>query len=261
MDSQQPLRLQALSGRRSSARRRSGFTLLELLVVISIIAILAALLMPMLSSAINSARALNCLNNQKCILQAEYIYSDSNNSRMNGPASWVAWKGGTFMSWYRWLNGGYTDSPTLYLLPETLLPNRNIFVCPSYAPEVFSNDYRIYGKLYSGTFGGQVFTEYTTTETVVVSSGTKGNRYYRPQSVRRPSQVPLFADTYNESWDSQYYYFNASVTALAGIHARHNGLANVGYFDGHAAGETGSGLKTRGFVSIWTEERVSITLP
>ena len=44
---------------------RSGFTLIELLVVIAIIAVLAALLVPAVSAAIGSARAIACLSNQR----------------------------------------------------------------------------------------------------------------------------------------------------------------------------------------------------
>jgi len=57
---------------------RRGFTLIELLVVIAIIAILAALLLPALARAKESARSVQCLNNLRQISLATRLYAEEN---------------------------------------------------------------------------------------------------------------------------------------------------------------------------------------
>ena len=59
--------------------RENNFTLIELLVVIAIIAILAAMLLPALNSAKQTAQKIGCLNQQKTVLLAEQHYISSYN--------------------------------------------------------------------------------------------------------------------------------------------------------------------------------------
>jgi len=77
---------------------KRGFTLIELLVVIGIIAILAAMLLPVLAKAKNKAANLRCVNNLKQLGVANRMYADEFTDHMaypnwdsgsDGPPGWL----------------------------------------------------------------------------------------------------------------------------------------------------------------------------
>ena len=94
------LRKQRVNG---GATRRRGFTLIELLVVISIIATLAALILPGIQGARAAARKVTCLNNMKNINLAILNFSTQNGGKfpsLIGENSYPVSGGGT--GYYGW---------------------------------------------------------------------------------------------------------------------------------------------------------------
>jgi len=76
------------------SRRRHGFTLVELLVVIGIIAVLIALLLPSLNKARQQAKSVQCKANLRQIMQALQYYANDN----GGAVVPVYWSGNSYSS-------------------------------------------------------------------------------------------------------------------------------------------------------------------
>ena len=82
---------------RSFSSRR-GFTLVELLVVVAIIALLISILLPSLSSARESARTVKCAANQKQFVSANHMYANESDGYF--AAIWQRVNGGNH-PWFR----------------------------------------------------------------------------------------------------------------------------------------------------------------
>ena len=67
---------------RTTRQERRGFTLVELLVVIGIIAVLVAMLMPTLSRSREAARRVVCLSNLRQVHTAFHFYALANHDRV-----------------------------------------------------------------------------------------------------------------------------------------------------------------------------------
>jgi prepilin-type N-terminal cleavage/methylation domain-containing protein len=68
--------------RRDPVDRRSGFTLIEVLVVVAIIALLISILLPSLTAAKRQARIVVCSTNLRTINQATYFYTQASKDEM-----------------------------------------------------------------------------------------------------------------------------------------------------------------------------------
>ena len=95
--------------------KRLGFNLVELLLVIAIIGILAALLLPALSRAKMKARQTHCLNNVKQLALAGYMYANENGKPVRYDMPEVP--GGTWMGTLR----DFAKDPKLYACPSAPL--------------------------------------------------------------------------------------------------------------------------------------------
>ena len=64
--------------------RNQAFTVMELLVVVAVIAVLAAILLPVLAQARERGRQIKCLNHENQITIAAILYADDNDGNMCG---------------------------------------------------------------------------------------------------------------------------------------------------------------------------------
>ena len=117
---------------RPQRRRRSAFTLVELLVVIGIVAVLVGLLMPALGRARESARRAQCASNLKQLITAIVMYGQDNHGYFpgSGIAKGLFYKAPHESDWIYWeASRRLEDSPVARYLGRPVDPN--VYRCPS----------------------------------------------------------------------------------------------------------------------------------
>ena len=110
---------------RQGRRPRHGFTLVELLVVIGIIALLISILLPSLQGAREKALQVNCAANQRSFGQSVHMFVNEHDGRVPGTQN----NGGSNNSW----TPGYIGLPDYIKLETTYGLAPDALVCPSAA--------------------------------------------------------------------------------------------------------------------------------
>ncbi len=204
---------------------RRTFTLVELLVVIAIISVLAALLLPALEKALDSARKTTCLNNQKQIFQAYEEYALRYDGFWAGvrdvPGGGLSWS----MQLYNLLNNT-TGRPATATLGKT------IFRCPSF-PEGNFGGYSECG--YGANFS---LAQYLVFNGALPNWETVAATPVKAERVNKPSQRPLVADVSVPPAYPLWFFYSVNATTIANkVHwTRHQDQADLLFCDGHSTG-------------------------
>lgn len=249
-----------------------GFTLVELLVVIGIIAVLIAILLPALSSARRSARTLACLSNIRELGMVFRFYANDNSGYLPRRV-WTDMPGVT--TGYTWpaelWSRGYVKNLLIYSCPE-------MEAMGGRADFVRQNDW-LSTRQPTDSVLSQDFWKETHYGYNVRNMGSNyrkdpGSGWSGPSAkleiIRSASTKLLLADSvnplryYGESrlfgaydlWDSF-----GTTRHGGGLHARHASAVNVLWADGHATTEKTDSYnpyKTLGDASLATDITTTI---
>ena len=125
---------------------RRGFTLVELLVVISIIALLVSILLPALNKARLQAKYVMCASNQHQIIIGLNTYQAEWDGKLPPSIQGWSWLGGTRWGGPGFLEaGGAMNGGSIGMQLRKYLPDVNIFICPAVP---FDENRRILSKTY-----------------------------------------------------------------------------------------------------------------
>jgi len=206
-----------------SHTRRVAFTLIEILTVIAIISILAAMLLPSFSRAREMARRTSCASNMKQLGLGFQQYLQDYDGRFPYAGNWQSWGNGGH--WVAGVNGtGTAGSPG------------------ALAAFTKAADYAPTGAV-ANIQGGGLYTYVKSTQIYVCPSSRDGQQTGLSYSmncvlggsaefsVQNQSDVILLID---EAYPSDaYFWVSADPAASDQFQTVHNGGGNILFCDGH----------------------------
>jgi prepilin-type N-terminal cleavage/methylation domain-containing protein len=208
---------------------RRAFTLVELLVVIAVIAILAGLLLPVLSSAKDRSRRVICLNNQRQLDLGWQMYADENGGILASNA-W-AYRSGlvTESPSNSWVTGNagldtntstITDG-TIYTYVKEIQP----YKCPSDRSLVFGTTVPILRTYSLSCYMGGPPAD-------AAQFGVQP--LHRMNQIRNPSQSLTFLEEDDSSLDDGHFLYSPAIDNWLNVPTwAHQSGAVLVFADGH----------------------------